>query len=98
MKIFPFSVTVRELTEGFTDNEEQGIRGYGGRLILMAEALRQRLQLHHWLHPFPPIAKTRTHSITSGKRNKDGRSSQRPPAVSRSIRAKESLRPADAFP
>ena len=32
MKIFPLSVTVRELTEGFIDNEEQGVRGYGGRL------------------------------------------------------------------
>ena len=29
--------------------------GHAAHLILMAEALRQRLQLHHWLHSFPPI-------------------------------------------
>ena len=32
MQIELQKITVRELTEGYEDNEEQGVRGYGGRL------------------------------------------------------------------
>ena len=32
MKITQIAVTVGELTAGYVDNEEQGVRGYGGRL------------------------------------------------------------------
>ena len=32
MHIELHNVTVRELTQGYEDNEEQGVRGYGGRL------------------------------------------------------------------
>lgn len=32
MKIELQKITVRELTQGYEDNEEQGVRGYGGRL------------------------------------------------------------------
>ena len=32
MEIELRKITVRELTEGYEDNEEQGVRGYGGRL------------------------------------------------------------------
>ena len=32
MKITPIEVTVREITEGYVNNEELGVRGYGGLL------------------------------------------------------------------
>lgn len=32
MNILLKEITVRELTEGYTDNEEGGVRGYSGRL------------------------------------------------------------------
>ena len=32
MTIKQIDVTVREIVEGYVDNEEQGVRGYGGRL------------------------------------------------------------------
>lgn len=32
MHIEPIKVTIRELTEGYVDNEEEGVRGYGGKL------------------------------------------------------------------
>ena len=32
MKITQLSVTVRELTASYVDNEAEGVRGYGGRL------------------------------------------------------------------
>ena len=32
MNISPKEITVRKLTEGYTDNEEGGVRGYSGRL------------------------------------------------------------------
>lgn len=32
MKITPIEVTVREITEGYVNNDEQGVRGYGGLL------------------------------------------------------------------
>ena len=32
MNIKLHNITVRELTKGYEDNEEQGVRGYGGKL------------------------------------------------------------------
>ncbi|WP_372472987.1 DUF262 domain-containing protein [Capnocytophaga sp. ARDL2] len=32
MKIQLKEITVKELVEGYQDNEEQGVRGYGGKL------------------------------------------------------------------
>lgn len=32
MNITQINVTVADLTAGYVDNEEQGVRGYGGRL------------------------------------------------------------------
>lgn len=32
MEIEPLKITVRQLTEGYIDNEEEGVRSYGGRL------------------------------------------------------------------
>ena len=33
MKIELHKITVRELTEGYADNAEQGVKAYGGRLM-----------------------------------------------------------------
>ncbi len=32
MTIHPIEVTVGEITQGYVNNDEQGVRGYGGRL------------------------------------------------------------------
>ena len=32
MKITRKEITIRELTEGYRDNQEDGVRGYGGKL------------------------------------------------------------------
>ena len=32
MKITRKEITIQELTEGYIDNQEDGIRGYGGKL------------------------------------------------------------------
>jgi len=41
MKIEPKKITVRDLSEGYVDNEEEGVRGYGGRLDIRPQYQRE---------------------------------------------------------
>ena len=61
MKITPINITVAELTEGYIDSEEQGVRGYGGRLNIRPPYQREFIYdgkqreavLHTVLRGFP---------------------------------------------
>jgi hypothetical protein len=41
MKITRKEITIRELTEGYIDNQEDGIRGYGGKLDIRSPYQRE---------------------------------------------------------
>ena len=61
MKITQLSVTVGELTANYVDNEEQGVRGYGGKLNIRPPYQREFIYkdkqredvLHTVLRGFP---------------------------------------------
>ena len=41
MKIDLKKITVKELAEGYVDNDEEGVRGYGGRLNIRQKYQRK---------------------------------------------------------
>ena len=61
MTIKQIDVTVREIVEGYVDNEEQGVRGYGGRLDIRPPYQRefiyndkeQQAVIHTVMHGYP---------------------------------------------
>ena len=61
MTIKPISVTVREITQGYVNNEEQGVRGYNGQLDIRPPYQRefiyndkeQRAVINTVLHGYP---------------------------------------------
>gem|GEM_PF-6192690 len=46
MKIQLHEITIRELTEGYRDNLEDGIRGYSGKLDFFTLILFNKLHLY----------------------------------------------------
>ena len=61
MTIKQIDVTVREIVDGYVDNEEQGVRGYGGRLDIRPPYQRefiyndkeQQAVIHTVMHGYP---------------------------------------------
>ena len=47
MKIILKGITIRELTEGYVDNQESGVRGYGGKLDIRPPFQREFVYKEH---------------------------------------------------
>ena len=47
MKITRKEITIRELTEGYRDNQEDGVRGYGGKLDIRPSYQREFVYKDH---------------------------------------------------
>ena len=54
MTIELHKVTVRELVEGYVDDAETGVRGYGGRLDIQPPYRVSAFRPHAWRETEPP--------------------------------------------
>ena len=61
MTIKQIDVTVRDIVDGYVDNEEQGVRGYGGKLDIrppyqrefIYSAAEQQADIYTAMHNYP---------------------------------------------